>query len=241
MSKKKETSLEEIVKHDVVGKNKNKLMFQHPCTIQMSGQSGSGKTVFLTSVLLDKDCPWDFVIYCYGAYQKKFDLLKKKLKDDIIFIEGVPKDEDKTKIEEFLKENLKKPPKEQSQVILIFDDLMNEVEKNKYFSKLYYSGCHHLNLSVCTLTQNIFNNRNDRLNFHYLLIFNFEADKSTILNIGRQLIPHNSKKLVEMYNECRKNAYGFLLIDLRCRLMGHPELKYRNSGLDCIFDGSSFE
>ena len=36
-------NLSEIIKADVEGKNKNKLFFQHPCTIQISGQSGSGK------------------------------------------------------------------------------------------------------------------------------------------------------------------------------------------------------
>lgn len=235
MSKKGKTTLDEIVKADTRGRNTNPLLFQHPCTIQMSGGTGSGKTVFLSSVLLDKDSPWDYVIYCYGAYQPKFDLLKKKLKDGITFVEGVPEDDDKSKIEEFLKKELKRPEKERTQTIIIFDDLMTELKNSKYFSKLYYSGCHHLNLSVCCLTQNIFHNRSARLNCHYLCIFNFESDKSTIMNLGKQLMPTESKKFLQMYNESLKNNYGFLMVDLVCRRIGRPELKFRNSGFDQIF------
>lgn len=228
-------NLKEIIKCDVKGINKNPLFFQHPCTIQMSGGTGSGKTVFLTSVLLNNSSPWDYIIYCYGAYQPKFDLLKGKLKDKIVFYSGIPKDEDKSNIEGFLKDELKKKENNRTQTIIIFDDLMSELEKNKYFSKLYYSGCHHLNVSVCCLTQNIFNNRSARLNCHYVLIFNFESDKSTIMNLGKQLMPLNSKKFVEMYNETQKNKFGFLMVDLKCSRNGRRELKYRNSSFEQVF------
>ena len=227
-------NLSEIIKADVEGKNKNKLFFQHPCTIQISGQSGSGKTVFLTKVLLDQNSPWEFIIYCYGVWQSKFDLLKKKLKDKIVFIKGVPEDEDRKMIEEFLKAQ-KDKTKGNIQTIIIFDDLMEELKKSEYFAQFYYSGCHHLNVSICCLTQNIFNNRTARLNCHYLQIHNFESDKSTVMNLGKQLMPNSSKKFVDMYNEALSKPYGFLMVDLKCKQNGMPELKYRNGSFDKIF------
>ena len=149
---------------------------------------------------LDQNSPWEFIIYCYGVWQSKFDLLKKKLKDKIVFIKGVPEDDDRKMIEEFLKAQ-KDKTKGNIQTIIIFDDLMEELKKSEYFAQLYYSGCHHLNVSICCLTQNIFNNRTARLNCHYLQIHNFESDKSTVMNLGKQLMPNSSKKFVDMYNE----------------------------------------
>ena len=59
-------------------------------------------------------------------WQSKFDLLKKKLKDKIVFIKGVPEDEDRKMIEEFLKAQ-KDKTKGNIQTIIIFDDLMEEL------------------------------------------------------------------------------------------------------------------
>ena len=43
-----------------------------------------------------------------------------------------------------------------SRLEFVFDDLMDEVTKSKWASKLYTAGCHHQNLSVISLQQKIF-------------------------------------------------------------------------------------
>jgi hypothetical protein len=38
-----------------------------------------------------------------------------------------------------------------------------------------------------------------------------------------------------MYNEALSKPYGFLMVDLKCKQNGMPELKYRNGSFDKIF------
>ena len=65
--------------------------FHTPSSLMIAGPSGSGKTVFTTKLLLDNpelfaDPPPD-VHYCYGSWQKRYDLLKKA---GVRFHEGIP-------------------------------------------------------------------------------------------------------------------------------------------------------
>ena len=55
------------------------------------------------------------------------------------------------------------------------------------------------------------------------------------MNLGKQLMPNSSKKFVDMYNEALSKPYGFLMVDLKCKQNGMPELKSRNGSFDKIF------
>src|SRR3981189_3491582 len=123
----------------------SRMVFKHPFTLLVTGPTGSGKTQFVTNLLINSDLmidkKIDKIIYCYGIYlQETFDQLKK-LFPNIEFIEGI-------------NENINFNPKINNFIIL--DDLMNDGLKSDTVSNLLTRGSHHLNLSVILLTQNLF-------------------------------------------------------------------------------------
>lgn len=225
---------------DIEARNKNPLLPQHPYRMQISGPSGSGKTNFLLNLLLDKKQPFDEVYVFYTKSQRKYEILAEQIKCPIRFFIGLPtesqSDPNKGTISVQDFEQIINTDFDKIQRAIIFDDLMNEIEKNKDVSKLFTAGCHHCNLSVITLTQKIFVNREQRLQTDYLVIFAFPADKSSIMQLARQLEPIEYKQIVQMYNEAINIPHGFLMIDLKCERIGNPLLKYRNSDWDRIFE-----
>jgi len=59
--------------------------------------------------------------------------------------------------------------------LVVIDDLMQELSNDQRITSLFTKGCHHRNLSVIFISQNIFHRgkelRNMSLNCHYLVLF----------------------------------------------------------------------
>ena len=118
----------------------------------------------------------------------------------------------------------------------VFDDLMDEVEKCKWASKLYTAGCHHQNLSVISLQQKLFTSRDQRLQCHYLVLFDFPQDRGAIMPLARQLCPGNSEKFLQMYRDATEPQNGWLLVDMK---KGQdPRLRFRRRWHDCYIDNA---
>ena len=119
----------------------------------------------------------------------------------------------------------------------VFDDLMDKVSKSPWASKLYTSGCHHQNLSVIALQQKIFTNREQRLNCHYLVLFDFPQDRGAVLPLARQLCPGNADRFFEIYKHATRPDYGWLLVDMK-KQGRDPRLRFRRSWRDCYIDAA---
>ena len=100
--------------------------------------------------------------------------------------------------------------------VIVIDDLMNELNKDKNLENLFVKKSHHLNKSVFFVVQNLFydNVRTLSLNTHYMLLMKNPRDKSQIMNLAKQIYPGNTNYLVEAYNDATKEAYGYIKIDL---------------------------
>ena len=180
------------------------LMFKHPFCMTVAGPSQSGKTHFVTNLLqnlknLINPIP-EKIIYCYSAWQDKFDLLVNEI-ENIEFKKGL---DDLDNIENSL---------------VILDDLMTECVNDEEVVKLFTVGSHHQNASVIFLTQNIYEKgkyaRAINLNSHYLVIFKNLRDQTQIMHLGRQLYPRNSCFFNEVFNDAiNSQAFGYLIIDL---------------------------
>ena len=57
--------------------------------------------------------------------------------------------------------------------------------------------------------------RNLSLNSHYLVLFKNPRDRHQISVLARQMYPGNTKFLLEAYNDATKQAFGYLLLDLK--------------------------
>jgi hypothetical protein len=100
--------------------------------------------------------------------------------------------------------------------LIIFDDLMGDVAKDKRITELFTKGCHHRNLSVICLVQNFYfpGTITMRRNSHYIVLFNMPGDQKQISSIAYQMFPSQPSRLLDFYRQCIDKAYGYILIDL---------------------------
>ena len=139
------------------------------------------------------------------------------LGDKILFIDGLPADS----------------PKFDTTLChgFVFDDLMDEVSKSIWASKLYTAGCHHQNLSVISLQQKLFTNRDQRLQCHYIVAFDYPQDRGAIQPLARQLCQGNADRFLPTYRDATEPNHGWLLVDMKKDR--DPRLQFRRSWRDC--------
>lgn len=219
--------------------NKDPYKFQAPCRVLVAGPTESGKTNFIMNVLLDDDAPWNYCFYFYSAPQPKYKILEREYKakgKEISFISGIPENKSKDEQFDYMK-TFRQKSKEGRVVVIIFDDLMKEIENSPWASKIYTAGCHHDNLSVFELCQRVMVNREQRLQCDYVVLFNFPMDQKAIFALAQQLEPLRYKEVMQMYEQATvEHKRGWLLIDARCVKHGKSHLKYRCNSFNELFD-----
>ena len=147
------------------------------------------------------------ILYCYGVYQPLFDDMKITFGDDIRFVEGLPSSEDV--------DNLTSDGRHH---VIVLDDVMQKVVQSQDMALLFTQGCHHKNLSVIFMTQNLFaqgkSSRNIALNTTYLVLLKNVRDASQSALLGRQLYPGKTDGFMCAYAEIMGESRGYLIIDL---------------------------
>lgn len=172
--------------------------------IMVAGPTGSGKT-YWTHRLLQHHMftkPVKSILYCYGVYQEYYNQMKIP---NLEFHEGLPSLE---KIESL---------NDGSFHVIVLDDLMEYIVKSIETQTLFTKYCHHYNISVIFLTQNIFArgpcSRTININTHILILFANKRDESQALYLGKQLYPGNVKVFMESYLDATSERYGYLVVD----------------------------
>ena len=186
--------------------------WKHPFAAIIAGPSGCGKTQFVLKFLkyVNVMCSIKFheIIWYYAEWQSWYNKYPY-----IHFEEGLPNIS-------FQDTNPR---------LVIIDDLMRE--SNASVVDLFTKGCHHKNISVFFLSQNLFHQgrgqRDISLNAHYIVYFKNPRDKAQIQHLARQLCPENVKFIQEAYNDATSKAHGYLLIDLKQNTP--DELRFRTT------------
>ena len=192
-----------------------------PFRMLIIGPSGSGKTNTLLH-LIDKLHPIDKIyLYAKDLSETKYEYLINKreqagiknLNDPKAFIEYSG---DMNHVYKNIGDYNKKRDKK---VLLIFDDMIAEIEHNKNFKKtikeLFYRA-RKLNVSITFMTQSYFRALKEaRLNStHYILLK--IGNKIELKSIAEEKSGHLDYKLfLKMYNYCTKEPYSFIMIDAR--------------------------
>ena len=152
-------------KHDVRGKATS------PLSMSLAGPSGCGKTSFVSSLLAEAwrlvDQPFDYIVCFLGSNDSKLRELSSVYWGRIQFVRGLPES-----FEQYI-DAIKRG-------CFVLDDLMNQGTKNEWVSQLYIKLCHHSNVSVALILQNLFHHGKERYtilcNSHYLVILNTPPD-----------------------------------------------------------------
>lgn len=182
---------------------------KHPFPMMCAGPTMSGKTSFVRQLLASgedmiQNAP-ENIVWCYGEYQPQFAEMKTQI-PNIEFVEGLPS-------------NLNDLIDPTQRNLLVLDDLMSETGNSKELTNLVTRGCHHKNLSLIHIQQNLFapgkENRTISLNCHYLCLFSNPRDRAQINYIARQMYPGNTKFLQEAYADACSKPYGYLFFDLK--------------------------
>ena len=204
--------------------NRPLVPFHSGSPIMVSGPTASGKT-YWTHKLLKNEMftqPVASVLYCYGVYQDYYDEMKLP---NIEFHQGLPTLE---KVQSLHDGKFH---------VIVLDDLMEFIIKSIDVQNLFTKYCHHYNISVIFLTQNIFAQgpcaRTISINTHILVLFANKRDESQALYLGKQLYPSNTKIFMEAYEDATSMLYGYLVID--CDPKSPRDLKLRTK----IFPGES--
>ncbi len=170
----------------------------------VSGPTGTGKTHW-THKLLSNNMftePISSILYCYGVYQPFFDQMNV---NNLTFHEGVPSNETVHALNDGKFH------------IIVLDDLMEYIIKSVETQNLFTKYCHHYNITVVFLTQNVFAqgpcSRTINLNTHILVLFANKRDESQALNLAKQLYPGKTKAFMEAYEDATSKPFGYLIID----------------------------
>lgn len=190
-----------------------------PFTLLLAGPTSSGKTDLVISLMNDirntTNITKDIVrvLICYGIWQEKYNNFHHP---DVVFSfhEGFCHDFEDHKPD-----------------VIILDDLMNELARNKEVCNVFTKKSHHENISVIFITQNLFHQskemRTMSLNSHYIILMKAPRDKQQIMTLGRQIYPKKGNLFMEAYELATSNAYGHLLIDLTSSTPDNLRLRQR--------------
>ena len=199
-----------------------RFQFEHPFTCMVAGMTGSGKTVWVQSLLTQAyrmiNLPPEKIVWCYSQWQPAYMEMLVTI-PNIEFVKGIPTALEQDAYFSVNKRNL-----------IVFDDQMIDVGKDQRIVNvnLFTRGSHHRNLSVIYIVQNVFHqgkgSRSISLNSHYLVLFKNPRDKLQVLTLAKQMYPGRIDFFLKQYEEAVRRPYGYLLIDLKtttqddCRL-----------------------
>lgn len=146
------------------------------------------------------------IVWLYKRWQPLYMVIQNSVVPKVEFIKGIPSDLEDDDYFDSRINNL-----------LIIDDLFSEAGKDKRVTDLFTEGSHHRSLSVISINQNLFGNKDptQRRNCHYLLLFNNPVDKQSVMTLARQMYPGHTDKFLKMFAKATKHPYGHLIVDLK--------------------------
>ena len=195
-----------------------RFQFEHPFTCMGAGMTGSGKTVWVQSLLTQAyrmiNLPPEKIVWCYSQWQPAYMEMLVTI-PNIEFVKFYALEQDA-----YFSVNKRN--------LIVFDDQMIDASKDQRIINLFTRGSHRRNLTVICIVQNVFHqgkgSRSISLNSHYLVLFKNPRDKLQVLTLAKQMYPGRTDFFLKQCEEAVRRPYGYLLIDLKtatqddCRL-----------------------
>ena len=184
--------------------------FQHPYAMLVVGPSQCGKTHFVKQLLTSPRIAYPDkkpvkVYWFYNQWQPIYEDIRRVLKKNIRFAQGVPDlNEDLSNIHPALNN------------MIVLDDLMAEAKDSPVVSKLFTQG-RHRNASVILLLQNMFPkgkfNTDISRNALYKVLFRSPGDRKQIDIMAEQTFAKDRPHFMKAYTQETEKPYGYILLD----------------------------
>ena len=185
--------------------------FKENSSVCFIGSTGSGKTRWAYRLM--SHWPDMFhspkiskILYCYGVYHSLFDEMQQTV-SNLQFQEGIQSQHDIEALAEG-----------QNHCLLVLDDLMSKVVASETMQDLFWQFCHHKNISVVYLMQNLYQGgkcaRTITLNTSALVLIKSMRNASQIRCLATQLYPGNIWFMMGAYLDAMKEFHGYLVIDM---------------------------
>lgn len=141
----------------------------------------------------------DRIVWLYRRWQPMYSTIQNTMTPKVEFHQGIRADlED----DEFFDPKLNN--------LLILDDLQSTAGKDKRVIDLFTEGSHHRSLSVISISQNLYANKDptQRRNCHYLVLLNNPVNKQSIMTLARQMYPGNADLFMKSFEKATKYPYN---------------------------------
>jgi hypothetical protein len=174
----------------------------------VTGPTQAGKTHFVIELLKERetlfDPPPERIHWAYGVKNDKQLKTIQEIDPSITFSEGLP---DLNAFDSRFNN------------LLILDDLMDEIGKNKEIANLFTRGSHHNNITVIAIVHNIFNQdkyfRTLTINGRDFVFFNSPRDRQQLAQFGRQVFPQHKNFLTAALEEASKmSEHAYIVLRL---------------------------
>ncbi|WAQ93903.1 LOW QUALITY PROTEIN: hypothetical protein MAR_006374 [Mya arenaria] len=186
------------------------MAFQHPFTMTSSGPTACGKTTFVTNVLQHhstriqpkNSLALQEMAYAVFNHQNDF-ATRSRICTSNHCRPGINLEED----DFFTTEST-------IYSLLICFLKLAKINVLPICSRV---GSHLRSLSVVSINQNLFGNKNptQRRNCHYLVLFNNHVDRHTVMKLAHQIYPGQTEKFMKAFAKATKYPYEYLLIYLK--------------------------
>lgn len=194
------------------------MKFEDFSNIIVSGCSNSGKSSWVHRLIKHAKhmfiTPPSKVIYVYKHWQPLYDDLKQNA-SGIEFVDKLPDEEE-----------LKSLVKEHKHSMLVADDMMHEINDDKYGSELFTRLSHHLRLSTILLLQNATlqgkASSDIAKNCHYNILMRSARDRNFIRSLGICL--NDYRNLMHAYNDATNLPWTYLVVNTHPR--SNPDNRY---------------
>lgn len=177
------------------------------------GPSMSGKSHFTKKLIKNRDSIFHppkitKILYCYLQWQTIYTEMENEI-ENIEFYKGIP---DENYVDAFT---------ENSECMLIFDDLQEQIYSSLFVSSFFLINCHHKHLTLISICQNLFPKgqyaRSILLNACYVCLFANPKDQLQYMLLGSRMFPGKSDCWKSILKDVFSEQFNYLFIDAHPR------------------------
>lgn len=204
---------------------------KHPFRMLIVAQSGGGKTTVATDIIYRLQNTFAKIVLCIkNADEPLYNYLRSKIKPEHIEIY----------------ENGDVPPVSNykdfdGQMLIIFDDLVNEGRRTQDAIKEYYirgrKGCKdNQGISMMYLTQSYYAvPKTIRIQCNYIILKKLNSTKDLTMIMRDFSLGLEKDELIDLYKQCTDDFQSFLLVDIDVP----PEQRFRQGYFNIISTGGA--